>query len=272
MDEMGHQDWADRQDKLCFVPVAHQGDVVYVAVPRTGKRITIVTGIAADGSYVKPLVVIPRKTVDDDLPTTGLTPRKIAVMHQPKGFIDQDIFLFWARNHLVPDFQRRREELQYDGPAVLILDGCTAHAGAEFEQLCTDNKIICVFLPPHSSNQLQPLDLSLFGVTKKRLVQVNGLESHKVQTRHIHKVVNCFMEAATPSNIVGTFRRAGIAVVYENEQLLCRVSPELASAVMESMEYEWEEEGEPEEDDEDIELDEYRAQTQGTWLDLEESA
>jgi hypothetical protein len=55
---------------------------------RCGKRITLLACIGADGSYMKPLVIIPRKTVDADLMLSGLTPEKVAVASQPKGFVN----------------------------------------------------------------------------------------------------------------------------------------------------------------------------------------
>jgi hypothetical protein len=62
MDEMGHQEWADRQDQACYVSSSHSEAQVYFPVPRTGKRITLVACIASDGSYLKLLILIPRKS------------------------------------------------------------------------------------------------------------------------------------------------------------------------------------------------------------------
>jgi hypothetical protein len=67
MDEMGHQDWADRRIKTCYVSLEVKENQVYVPVSCAGKRITLVACIAANGSYLKPMIVIPRKTVDRDL-------------------------------------------------------------------------------------------------------------------------------------------------------------------------------------------------------------
>jgi hypothetical protein len=85
MDEMDHQDWADRQRLTCFVPAALPDGSVYMPVSRLGKRITIIACIAADGSYLTPTVIIPRKTVDSDLPITGPTGEKVKVYKQRKG-------------------------------------------------------------------------------------------------------------------------------------------------------------------------------------------
>jgi hypothetical protein len=65
--EMGHQEWSDRTEKLCSVPMTHATNRVGICVPRTGKRITLLACIGADGSYLRPLIIIPRKTYVEDL-------------------------------------------------------------------------------------------------------------------------------------------------------------------------------------------------------------
>jgi hypothetical protein len=78
MDEIGRQEWADGTEKVCFVPASHAADHVYDAVPRIGKRIPFLACVAADGSYLKPAVIILRKTYDEDLALFGLTSEKVA--------------------------------------------------------------------------------------------------------------------------------------------------------------------------------------------------
>jgi hypothetical protein len=87
MDEMGHQDRADPTEKTCLVPAYHPTKQVHIPVSRTGKRITQMAPIAADGSVWKPEILIPRKTVDTDLLLTGLTSEKVTVRSQPRGFV-----------------------------------------------------------------------------------------------------------------------------------------------------------------------------------------
>jgi hypothetical protein len=88
-------------------------------------------------------------------------------------------------------------------------------------------------LPPHSSNQLQPLGVSTFGTTKRHLAKVNRMDSVNVQSQHIAQVVSSFMSAASPVNIVGTFRSAGIALILASDgSLRCQVCPERARCLL----------------------------------------
>jgi hypothetical protein len=79
MDEMGHQDWADRSEVTCYVPSDVVDNRIHYPVSRIGRRITLITCVRADGSYVRPCLAIPRKTFDDELMTTGLTNEKVEI-------------------------------------------------------------------------------------------------------------------------------------------------------------------------------------------------
>jgi hypothetical protein len=69
MDEIGHQAFADARETVCFVPTAHQKSVVRYPISRTGKRVTLIAYIFADGSFLRPGLVITRERFDDDFLT-----------------------------------------------------------------------------------------------------------------------------------------------------------------------------------------------------------
>jgi hypothetical protein len=180
------------------------------------------------------LIVIPRKTYDADLASTGITDEKVTIYSQSKGYTDRPIFLSWLTEVFLPEVQRRREAFDYSGRTVLILDNCTAHMGPEVDELCAEHGVAFCPLPPHSSNQIQPLDLSTFGITKRHIARVNRMENVNIQSTHIAQVVSSFMSAASPLNVVGTFRRAGIRMRLDSDgRLVCIVSPEDARCLLE---------------------------------------
>ena len=49
---------------------------------------------------------------------------------------------------------------------LLILDGHDSHTTDDFIWNCFNNNIHLIFLPPHTSHVLQPLDLSVFSPLK----------------------------------------------------------------------------------------------------------
>jgi hypothetical protein len=92
MDEMDHQEQADRQEKTCYVLSEHACAEIAFPVPRCGKRIPLVACIAADGSFPKPVVVIPGKTFDTEIPLTGITSEKVQIHSQRMTCINRSIF------------------------------------------------------------------------------------------------------------------------------------------------------------------------------------
>lgn len=51
-------------------------------------------------------------------------------------------------------------------PRLLILDSHGSHETTDFMYLCYQNNVHLLFLPPHTSHVLQPLDLSVFSALK----------------------------------------------------------------------------------------------------------
>jgi hypothetical protein len=133
VDEIGHQEWADREEKTCYVTSENIGDEVPFSVPRSGKRISFVAWIGADGSFLKPLIVIHRKTIDCDVALTGLTNEKAAIYSKSKGLIDRSILWAWFEDAFIPEISQWWACCQYAGSIFLLMDNCTAHS---FPNVC----------------------------------------------------------------------------------------------------------------------------------------
>jgi hypothetical protein len=262
MDEMGHQSWADAKQKTCFVPADADIDRISYPVSRSGKRITLIACIAADGSYMLPSLIIQRETFEDELLLMGFTPEKVELYTQKTSFIDRDIFFDWFKDSFIPEVQLRRARYEYSGPGVLIMDSCTAHAGDDFHALCVESGVELVLIPPHSSNQLQMLDLCVFGVTKRLIARTNKLEKCNVQTAHIVSILNGFNAAACPYTIGASFKNAGISLIMDDARTLrCQIRPHTARCLITSSaldarlpEVAEEEEDNPEEEDDPDEV------------------
>jgi hypothetical protein len=80
---MGHQEWTDATRKACFVPSIHLDDFAHYGVSHAGKGITLIACCGADGSYIKPAVIITRKPFEDEeLAMMRLTSEKVDLYHQ----------------------------------------------------------------------------------------------------------------------------------------------------------------------------------------------
>jgi hypothetical protein len=149
--------------------------------------------------------VIGRKTFDDKLLLFEHTPEKVEICDQRKAYIDCDIFTDWFRDTFLPEVAARREKYNCQSPVFLIMDNCRAHSGEAFDEICAEHMVTPIYIPPHLSNQLQMLDLSVFGVIKRHIARVNKLERVNIQTNHIHEILQEFYASATPANIVASF-------------------------------------------------------------------
>jgi hypothetical protein len=111
--------------------------------------------------FSKPVVVIPRKTYDEDLLLFGITPERGELYSPENGYISMPFFEDWFQTVLIPELEERREVYSYTGPAFLMLDNCSAHTKQNCDDLYSAHGVLPIFLPPNFSNQTQVLDLSL---------------------------------------------------------------------------------------------------------------
>ena len=98
---------------------------------------------------------------------------------------------------------------------LLILDGHSSHDTASFDHFCMERKIIPLYMPPHSSPLLQPLNISCFmplkhyyGQKIREMVQ-NGIHAiDKMDFLSIYRKIH--HQAFSKTNISSGFTAAGL--------------------------------------------------------------
>lgn len=126
------------------------------------------------------------------------TPTDWRIEVSPNGWTTDAISLGWLQTIFIL-LSTNRIRGQY---RLLILDGHRSHLTPEFDRLCTENKIIPIYMPAHSSHLLQPLDVGCFAVLKRsygRLVD----QQTRMGINHIDKLD--FL-AAYPQARLDTFK------------------------------------------------------------------
>jgi hypothetical protein len=110
---------------------------------------------------------------------------------------------------------------------MLILDGHSSHATAEFDRFCTERNIIPLYIPPHSSHLLQPLDVGCFSplkrlygqrITNKVQKGINAID--KTEFLYIYATVH--YQALSSSNIQSSFAETGL-VPFSPERVLSKL-------------------------------------------------
>jgi hypothetical protein len=143
------------------------------------------------------------------------------------GWTTDKIGMDWLINHFIP-LTNGRTMGRY---RMLILDGHGSHLTAEFDRTCTENNIIPVCMPPHSSHLLQPLDVSCFAVLKRQYGQLVE-QRMRLGFNHIDKIdfLTAFPEARTMAYKVDTIRngfRASGLVPFDPNQVYQQLTIQL---------------------------------------------
>jgi hypothetical protein len=130
-----------------------------VVQPGNREWVTTIECINASGWCLPPFVILSGKVHQaswyKDLPLD------CAVAVSDNGWTTDELGLEWVKH-----FNRHTETCTVGAWRLLILDGHRSHATPDFDQFCTDNKIITLCMPAHTSHLLQPLDVGCFSPLK----------------------------------------------------------------------------------------------------------
>lgn len=225
LDEEGYDEYTIAKEEIIIVEKEEKDNnkkTKYYPITRKNDHATFLAAINAYGDFVKPMIVTKRATVEADLLIHNLGPDKIMLKQTSKGYITSECFDEWFEEAFIPKLQDLRKKFNYDGMGILILDGASQHFSIPFFKLCKENNMHIIFLPPHSSNQTQPMDLGMFHVHKERIRHTNlelGDDSHFVTV--VRNLYNAWEMTAISANIQGSWKAMGAA--YEVSTLGCNI-------------------------------------------------
>lgn len=111
--------------------------------------------------------------------------------------------------------KNERERSNYEGYAFLIIDGCSSHAKALQDYDLESKKIKVIYLVPHASHILQPLDLVIFSLQKMFTTRKILSEKLTTQVDKLRRIIDGLHSASTPGNVVSAFEAAGIVHQYD---------------------------------------------------------
>ena len=133
IDEAGEDDYVDSYAFNVIVSSEYEENTISVPVRRNSKRATLLHCVCADGTYTKPLLILPRKSIDS-VTLKRVCCNNVILKYQEKGYANTDIIKYWLENEFFPlVISKREQEFQsagYTGDAVLILDGFSCHQKA----------------------------------------------------------------------------------------------------------------------------------------------
>jgi len=194
--------------------------------PGNREWVTAIESICADGSILPPMIIFEGK-VHISTWYIDTLPKDWVVAVSEKGWTNDSLGLIW----LTEVFERHTKSRIKGVHRLLILDGHGSHSTPEFDLFCSENLIITLCMPPHSSHLLQPLDVSCFAVLKQSYGR--QIENYmRAGLNHIDKpdfllaYTAARTESFTSNTIRNGFRATGL-VPYDPERVLQKLNTQL---------------------------------------------
>ncbi|KAJ8910978.1 hypothetical protein NQ315_003671 [Exocentrus adspersus] len=173
-----------------------------------GTLVTTCCIINATGNSIPPAMIFPRVHFKTHMLSGA--PNGTLGLATKGGWMNSECFV-----QVIKHFIKHTNATKAN-PALLIIDNHESHLSIEVINLCKDNGITILTIPPHCTNKLQPLDV---GVLKQFQTFYNSaidswMMSHPGETFNIYHVASCvgqaYPRAMTPVNIVAAFKKTGI--------------------------------------------------------------
>lgn len=182
--------------------------------------------ISAAGQNLYPLVIFKGKSVQQQWFETTLDEFKgWQFTATENGWTTDDTALEWLQKVFIPQTVPRDPS----EARLLVLDGHGSHETTEFMWECFLHNIQLVFLPPHTSHVLQPLDLAVFSSLKTSYRKQVGFLSLLTDSTPIGKrnFLRCYykarLDALIARNIKSGWKASGLWPVNSAKPLMSRL-------------------------------------------------
>ena len=183
-------------------------------------QIIVIGCVSASGQAIPPFVIFDSKSLNKEWTKGEVNGTTYGMSN--KGWVDSELFRGWLTDHFLQFSVAAR-------PLLLILDGHSSHYQPELVPYAKEKDVILFCLPPHTTHESQPLDISVF----KPLKQNWQIACHKFMQSHPGKVITkyqfspflneAWMATMTPANICSGFRKCGI-YPYNPDATDCSIS------------------------------------------------
>lgn len=179
-----------------------------------GVLVTVCCVINAYGNKLPPTFIFPRVNFKSHM-QHGAPPGSLGLACQ-SGWMNSDLFIE-TLNHFI-----KHTNSSKDTPSLLIMDNHESHVSLNSLSVAKDNGVTILTLPPHCSNRLQPLDVSVYGPFKSYYNSAvdSWLQRNSGKAIDIYHVAECvniaFEKSMTPANITAGFKATGIFPFDEN--------------------------------------------------------
>ena len=175
--------------------------------PGSKQQITVLGCCNGTGQVIPPFIIFDAKQLNK-LWTRGEVPGTRYGLSD-SGWTDRGLFFGWLEEHFLVHAVSAR-------PLLLLVDGHSSHYDPDSIRFARDQSIIIFCLPPHTTHEAQPLDVSFFSPLKKNWSHVchDFIQSSpgKVITKYNFSELfsKAWLRTCLPEVICSGFKKSGI--------------------------------------------------------------
>jgi hypothetical protein len=194
--------------------------------PGNREWVTLIQAINATGWTIPPFLIFAGKYHLSAWYEEESIPRDWAIAVSDNGWTTNKLGVEWLKH-----FIKHTEGKTVGARRLLILDGHESHQSLEFQELCRENNIFTLCMPPHSSHLLQPLDVGCFAPLKRAYSrEVEDLIRHHInyitKLEFLPAFKIAFTRAFTTANICSAFQGAGL-IPFQPDVVLLKLDIQL---------------------------------------------
>ncbi|KAF1924196.1 CENP-B protein, partial [Didymella exigua CBS 183.55] len=150
--------------------------------PGNREWVTAIAAINAAGWIIPPFLIFAGQYHLSAWYEQAEIPRDWVIAVSDNGWTNNELGVEWLKH-----FHAHTKTRCVGARRLLILDGHESHHSLEFQELCKENNIYTLCMPPHSSHLLQPLDVGCFSPLKRAYSrEIEALIRHHIN--HITKL------------------------------------------------------------------------------------
>lgn len=192
---------------------------VIVYPPAIAEHITLVPCVNGAGESFDTTAIVPLKTLP---PLIDEVKEYFNITGSNDGWMNSLILKNVVEGIFVKQLQAYRQKKGLEGrAALLILDNHSSRVAVDEELLWREHKLIVLYIPPHSSALLQPLDLHPNVVFKQEYFKFkpncDGLTKPEARNYELQAARLAMSSALSLGSVIRGWARCGLISKYKHE-------------------------------------------------------
>jgi hypothetical protein len=192
--------------KTAIVPATMRSQTIDHEISRTVKHISVIACISTARESLTPYIITSQAptSVKERLKKEGVRFGTVFVLNSnPSPYINAEIFLDYIRTVFLPNLAELRTlDAFTEETGVLLMDNCPSHVtDDDIIGLLTEARVRVTTFAAHTTQIFQVLDVTLFGVLKRRLRYKLPFEGERETVKSTMKVYHDFKQTMVEPNI-----------------------------------------------------------------------